>query len=46
MRIENKQKEIQKLDFEFFLFVINEKIKELEIESESFKLDERKLNRC
>ena len=44
MRIENETKK-DKLDLEFFLFAINEKIKELEIESESFIIHNMKMKR-
>ena len=45
MRIENKQSEINKLDLEYFIFCVNEKINEIQIENEGFILHNIKMKR-
>jgi len=45
MRIENEIKISNNLDLEFFLFCINEKLQELQIENESFILHNMKMKR-
>ena len=44
MRIENESKN-QKLDLEFFIFCVNEKINEIQIENEGFILHNIKMKR-
>ena len=44
MRIENETKN-QKLDLEFFIFCVNEKVREMQIENEGFILHNIKMKR-
>ena len=45
MRIENKTEISNNLDLEFFIFAINEKLQELQIENEAFILHNMKMKR-